>query len=64
MPSCDGSNCGACSACSTRYVHLDKEERKEYEDRIAKLEQELKKQKKINKKIKNRLSDYEEDYER
>lgn len=46
MPSCDGSNCGACSACRTeyrtKYIHLDEEERKAYEERIKKLEEELK----------------------
>ena len=55
MPSCDGSNCGACSACSTstktEYVHLDKDERRKYEKRIAKLEKELKEQKNINLKL-------------
>ena len=53
MPSCDGSNCGACSACCrteyrTEYVYLDKKEKEAYEERIKKLEEELKIQKGVN----------------
>ena len=57
MPSCDGSNCGACNcACSTtKTVHLEGQERKELESRIAKLEAELKKEKRINRKLMEKL---------
>lgn len=55
MPSCDGSNCGACSACRTEYrteyVHLDKKEKEAYEERIKKLEEELKIQKGVNQEL-------------
>ena len=58
MPSCDGSNCGACGACgacSTEYriedVHLDKKEKEAYEERIKKLEEELKNQKGVNQEL-------------
>ena len=55
MPSCDGSNCGACSACHTEYrteyVHLDKKEKEAYEERIKKLEEELKIQKGVNQEL-------------
>lgn len=57
MPSCDGSNCGACSACGVKtvvqkeYAHLSDKERREYEKRISKLEKELEKQKGINQEL-------------
>lgn len=60
MPSCDGSNCGACSACRTEYkkeyVHLDKKEKETYEKRIKKLEKELKIQKGINQELIDKIS--------
>ena len=63
MPSCDGSNCGACSACSssvkTEYIHLDKKEKQSYEQRIRKLEEELKTQKVVNKELINSIRDYD-----
>lgn len=69
MPSCDGSNCGACNCnCSaevkTEYVHLDKKERQAYEDRISELKKELKKQKKINEKLVEKLLDEDFDLDR
>lgn len=72
MPSCDGSNCGACNcACETQtkyvtqYVHLDKKEKAAYEKRIAALEQELKQEQKLNKKlVKKLLEEKEEEPER
>lgn len=55
MPSCDGSNCGACSACRTeyrtKYIHLDVKEKEAYEKRIKKLEEELKVQKGITQEL-------------
>lgn len=51
MPSCDGSDCGAC-ACNctarTEYVHLDKKEKEKYEETIKKLEKELSESRKVN----------------
>lgn len=69
MPSCDGSNCGACNCdCSVRvqteYVHLDEKERQKYENRIDALEKELKKQRKINEKLVERLLDEDLDLDR
>jgi len=60
MPSCDGSNCGACSSncsSSTRVVHLDDKERKELEKTIARLEKELNKERKINRQLVEKLLD-------
>lgn len=58
MPSCDGANCGACGACGAcsteyriEYVHLDKKEKEAYEERINKLEEELKNQKGVNQEL-------------
>jgi len=58
MPSCDGSNCGACSSnCRTEYVHLDDKERKDLEKTIARLEKELNKERKINRQLVEKLLD-------
>lgn len=61
MPSCDGSNCGACSSncssSSTKTIHLDEKERKEFEKTIARLERELNKQRKINSQLVAKLLD-------
>ncbi|MBQ8218321.1 MAG: hypothetical protein IJZ79_03355 [Bacilli bacterium] len=58
MPSCDGSNCGACSSnCGTKTIHLDDKERKELEKTIAKLEKELEKERKINRQLVEKLLD-------
>lgn len=63
MPSCDGSNCGACSSncncssSSTKTIHLDDKERKELEKTIARLERELNKQRKINNQLIEKLLD-------
>lgn len=55
MPSCDGSNCGACSVCSTEYrteyVQLDKKEIEAFVERIKKLEEEFKIQSGVNKEL-------------
>lgn len=51
MPSCDGSDCGACACnCTTRteYIHLDEKEKKKYEETIKKLEKELSESRKVN----------------
>ena len=60
MPSCDGSNCGACACncdCSSRteYVHLEEKERKEYEKKIKRLEKEIQESCKLNEDLKNYL---------
>lgn len=43
MPSCDGSNCGACncSSHSIEYIHLNKTEKELYKKRIKQLEEEI-----------------------
>lgn len=57
MPSCDGSNCGACSACNsrTKYAHLDKKEKEVYEKKIKELEKELSESRKVNEELAKRL---------
>lgn len=58
MPSCDGSNCGACNCnCSTKieYIHMDKKEREQYEERIKKLEKEISESRKLNEELTKRL---------
>ena len=60
MPSCDGSNCGACacnSDCSSRteYVHLEEKERKEYEKKIKQLEKEIRESRKLNEDLAKKL---------
>lgn len=58
MPSCDGSNCGACNCnCSTKteYVHMDKKERDQYEERIKRLEKEISESRKLNEELTKRL---------
>ena len=58
MPSCEGSNCGACNCnCSTKteYVHMDKKEREQYEERIKKLEKEISESRKLNEELTKRL---------
>lgn len=59
MPSCDGSNCGACSACNCikEYVHLDKREKEAYEKKIKELEKELSESRKVNEKLAKKLLD-------
>lgn len=58
MPSCDGSNCGACNCnCSSRteYVHLEQKERAEYEKKIKELEKEIGESRKLNEKLMKKL---------
>ena len=58
MPSCDGSNCGACNCnCSSRteYVHLEQKERAEYEKKIKQLEKEIGESRKLNEKLMKKL---------
>lgn len=58
MPSCDGSNCGACNCnCSTKteYVHMDKKEREQYKERIKRLEKEISESRKLNEELTKRL---------
>ena len=58
MPSCDGSNCGACNCnCSSRteYVHLEQKERAEYEKKIKELEKEIAESRKLNEKLTKKL---------
>ena len=58
MPSCDGSNCGACNCnCSqrTEYVHLEKKERENYEKKIKELEKEIGESRKLNEKLMKKL---------
>lgn len=60
MPSCDGSNCGACACncdCSSRteYVHLEKKERENYEKKIKELEKEIGESRKLNEKLTKKL---------
>lgn len=58
MPSCDGSNCGACNChCSTKteYIHMDKKEREKYEERIKSLEKEISESRKLNEELTKRL---------
>lgn len=58
MPSCDGSNCGACNCnCSSRteYAHLEKKERKNYEKKIKELEKEIGESRKLNEKLMKKL---------
>lgn len=58
MPSCDGSNCGACNCnCSTKteYVRMDKKEREKYEERIKSLEKEISESRKLNEELTKRL---------
>lgn len=58
MPSCDGSNCGACNCnCSSRteYVHLEQKERAEYEKKIKQLEKEIGESRKLNEKLTKKL---------
>lgn len=58
MPSCDGSNCGACNCnCSSRteYVHLEKKDRENYEKKIKELEKEIGESRKLNEKLMKKL---------
>ena len=58
MPSCDGSNCGACNCnCSsiTEYVHLEQKERAEYEKKIKQLEKEIGESRKLNEDLMKKL---------
>lgn len=58
MPSCDGSNCGACNCnCSTKteYIHMDKKEKEKYEERIKRLENEISESRKLNEELTKRL---------
>lgn len=58
MPSCDGSNCGACNCYSiTEYVHLEQKEREEYEKKIKKLEKEIGESRKLNENLMKKLFD-------
>ena len=64
MPSCDGSNCGACACncdCSSRteYVHLEQKERAEYEKKIKQLEKEICESRKLNEDLMKKLLDNE-----
>lgn len=62
MPSCDGSNCGACIYnCSSRteYVHLEQKERAEYEKKIKQLEKEIRESRKLNEDLMKKLLDNE-----
>ena len=57
MPSCDGSNCGACN-CNSRnveYIHLDKTEKELYEKRIKLMEEEIKSSRILNEDIMRKL---------
>lgn len=58
MPSCDGSNCGACNCnCSSsrEYVHLEQKERAEYEKKIKQLEKEIGESRKLNEDLMKKL---------
>lgn len=66
MPSCNGgrshsSNCSSNCNCSTVYVdrevkvHLDEKERKQFQNKIKELEEELKSQRKMNTQLVERL---------
>lgn len=64
MPSCDGSNCGACNCnCSSRteYVHLEQKERAEYEKKIKQLEKEIGESRKLNEDLMKKLLDNKTD---
>lgn len=63
MPSCDGSNCGACNCnCTTKteYIHMDKKEREKYEERIKRLESEILESRKLNEELTKRLLENKE----
>ena len=58
MPSCDGSNCGACNcnrSSRTEYVHLEQKERAEYEKKIKQLEKEIGESRKLNEDLMKKL---------
>jgi len=54
MPSCDGSNCGAC-ACSVNNCTVSKEELENIEKELNKTKRKLKKVLNENKKLRNIL---------
>lgn len=59
MPSCDGSNCGACNcncaSTKTEYIHLDKKEKEKFENTIKELENELQDSRKLNERLTKKL---------
>jgi len=68
MPSCDAGgsrdvdacacNCSNCNCnVETKYIHLDKKEKAEFEKKIKELQAELKKEKKLNDSLRERLID-------